>query len=114
MLYVDAHNLYVLLAALTVFFSGFNVMEASLPSLVTKVGGGGVKGKDKRSGHRHLFDLTVPWNFHWRHRRRLGAPNWRQREDFCLDGDACRSLAHRSGDNGPTKLSDEPASTRWR
>jgi MFS family permease len=44
MLYVDAHNLYVLLAALTVFFSGFNVMEASLPSLVTKVAPAGAKG----------------------------------------------------------------------
>ena len=33
MLYFGAHNLYVLLTALTVFFSAFNVMEASLPSL---------------------------------------------------------------------------------
>ena len=31
MLYFGAHNLYVLLAALTLFFSGFNVMEASCP-----------------------------------------------------------------------------------
>ena len=37
MLYFGAHNLYALLAALTIFFSGFNVMEASLPSLITKV-----------------------------------------------------------------------------
>jgi MFS family permease len=37
MLWLGAGNLYVLLAALVVFFSGFNVLEASLPSLVTKV-----------------------------------------------------------------------------
>jgi Na+/melibiose symporter-like transporter len=37
MLYLGAGNFYVLLAALIIFFSGFNVMEASLPSLITKV-----------------------------------------------------------------------------
>ena len=37
MLYFGAGNLYLVLAALAVFFSGFNVMEASLPSLITKV-----------------------------------------------------------------------------
>lgn len=31
-----AQNLYALLIALTVFFSGFNVMSATLPSLITK------------------------------------------------------------------------------
>ena len=36
MLFLGAHDLYVLLAAITLFFAGFNVMEASLPSLVTK------------------------------------------------------------------------------
>ncbi|HXD44705.1 MAG TPA: MFS transporter [Pseudolabrys sp.] len=44
MLYAGAGNLYVLLAALTVFFSGFNVMEASLPSLITKVAPPDAKG----------------------------------------------------------------------
>ena len=34
----------VLLAALTVFFSAFNVMEASLPSLITKVAPPDAKG----------------------------------------------------------------------
>jgi MFS family permease len=34
----------VLLAALVVFFSAFNVMEASLPSLITKVAPAAVKG----------------------------------------------------------------------
>jgi MFS family permease len=36
MLYVGAGNLFVVLAALVVFFSAFNVKEASLPSLITK------------------------------------------------------------------------------
>jgi MFS family permease len=44
MLYLGAGNLYVLLAALTVFFSAFNVMEASLPSLITKVAPSTAKG----------------------------------------------------------------------
>ncbi len=44
MLYLGAGNLYVLLAALTVFFSGFNVMEASLPSLITKTAPPDAKG----------------------------------------------------------------------
>ncbi len=35
---------YVLLAALVVFFAGFNVMEASLPSLVTKIAPSGSTG----------------------------------------------------------------------
>jgi MFS family permease len=44
MLYLGAGNLYVLLAALTVFFSAFNVMEASLPSLITKAAPPDAKG----------------------------------------------------------------------
>ncbi len=44
MLIFDADNLYVMLAAITVFFSGFNVMEASLPSLVTKTAPPDAKG----------------------------------------------------------------------
>jgi MFS family permease len=44
MFYFGARNLYVLLAALAVFFSGFNVMEASLPSLVTKTAPPDAKG----------------------------------------------------------------------
>ena len=44
MLYADAHNLYVLLAALVIFFSAFNVMEASLPSLITKAAPPDAKG----------------------------------------------------------------------
>ncbi len=44
MLYLGAGNLYVLLAALTIFFSAFNVMEASLPSLITKVAPPAAKG----------------------------------------------------------------------
>ncbi len=44
MLFYGSGNIVVLLAALVVFFSGFNVMEASLPSLITKVAPPDVKG----------------------------------------------------------------------
>jgi MFS family permease len=44
LLYVDAYNMFVLLAALVVFFSAFNVMEASLPSLITKTAPPDAKG----------------------------------------------------------------------
>ena len=44
MLYLGAGNLFALLAALTIFFSAFNVMEASLPSLITKVAPPDAKG----------------------------------------------------------------------
>jgi predicted MFS family arabinose efflux permease len=44
MLAAGGSNPYVLLAALVVFFSGFNVMEASLPSLVTKTAPAGSTG----------------------------------------------------------------------
>jgi MFS family permease len=44
MLYLGAGNLFVLLAALVVFFSGFNVMEASLPSLSTTAAPPDAKG----------------------------------------------------------------------
>jgi MFS family permease len=36
LLVLAPQNLYVLLAALTIFFSGFNIMAATLPSLITK------------------------------------------------------------------------------
>jgi MFS family permease len=44
MLYFGAANWFLLLAGLIVFFSAFNVMEASLPSLITKVAPPDVKG----------------------------------------------------------------------
>jgi MFS family permease len=44
MLYFGSSNLFVLLAALIVFFSAFNVMEASLPSLITKAAPPDAKG----------------------------------------------------------------------
>ena len=44
MLFYGSGNIVVLLAALVVFFSAFNVMEASLPSLITKVAPPDVKG----------------------------------------------------------------------
>jgi predicted MFS family arabinose efflux permease len=44
MLFYGSANLFVLLGGLIVFFSAFNVMEASLPSLITKVAPADVKG----------------------------------------------------------------------
>jgi MFS family permease len=44
MLYFAAADLFALLAALVVFFSAFNVMEASLPSLITKAAPAEAKG----------------------------------------------------------------------
>ena len=44
MLAVGRHSVYVVLAAITLFFAGFNVMEASLPSLVTKAAPPAAKG----------------------------------------------------------------------
>jgi MFS family permease len=44
LLLADAHNVFVLLAAITIFFAAFNVMEASLPSLVTKTAPPEAKG----------------------------------------------------------------------
>jgi MFS family permease len=44
MLIAGGGNVYVLLAAITLFFAGFNVMEASLPSLITKAAPPAAKG----------------------------------------------------------------------
>jgi MFS family permease len=44
MLFYGSGNVFALVAALIVFFSAFNVMEASLPSLITKVAPPDVKG----------------------------------------------------------------------
>ncbi len=44
MLVAGKDNVYVLLVAITLFFAGFNVMEASLPSLVTKTAPPAAKG----------------------------------------------------------------------
>lgn len=44
MLAVGGHDVYILIAAITLFFAGFNIMEASLPSLVTKVAPSGSTG----------------------------------------------------------------------
>ena len=44
MLVFGENDVYVVLAAITLFFAGFNVMEASLPSLVTKTAPPDAKG----------------------------------------------------------------------
>ncbi len=43
-LFADPHNALLLIAAVTIFFIGFNIMEASLPSLVTKTAPAAAKG----------------------------------------------------------------------
>jgi predicted MFS family arabinose efflux permease len=43
-MFYGSGNVFALLAALIIFFSAFNVMEASLPSLITKVAPPDVKG----------------------------------------------------------------------
>jgi MFS family permease len=44
MLAMGGHDAFVLIAAIALFFAGFNVMEASLPSLVTKTAPSGSTG----------------------------------------------------------------------
>lgn len=43
-LFYDSANVIMLLAAVAIFFTGFNIMEASLPSLVTKTAPAAAKG----------------------------------------------------------------------
>jgi MFS family permease len=40
----SGHDVYLVLAAITIFFAGFNIMEASLPSLITKTAPPDAKG----------------------------------------------------------------------
>lgn len=44
MLAAGGHDVYVVIGAITLFFAGFNIMEASLPSLVTKAAPSGCTG----------------------------------------------------------------------
>ena len=44
MMAAGGRDVYVLIAAITIFFVGFNIMEASLPSLVTKTAPSGATG----------------------------------------------------------------------
>jgi MFS family permease len=44
MLLLSGHHVYLVLAAITIFFAGFNIMEASLPSLITKTAPPDAKG----------------------------------------------------------------------
>ena len=103
MLYFGAHNLYALLAALTLFFSGFNVMEASLPSLITKVAPPDAKGTAMGLYSSLQFlgifvgGVVGGWaNQTGRHRR-----------GFCTDGRAGAALAAGGGYHEATELSDD-------
>ena len=44
MLLLSGHHVYLVLAAITIFFAGFNITEASLPSLITKTAPPDAKG----------------------------------------------------------------------
>ena len=44
MLLLSGHHVYLVLAAITIFFAGFNIVEASLPSLITKTAPPDAKG----------------------------------------------------------------------
>ena len=44
MLALGGQDVFILIAAITLFFAGFNIMEASLPSLVTKTAPSGSTG----------------------------------------------------------------------
>ena len=110
MLYLGAGNLFVLLAALIVFFSAFNVMEASLPSLITKAAPPDAKGT-AMGLYSSLQFLGI---FVGGVGRRLGAPVRRQRRGFCADGGDCALLAARRGHHGATELSDDAARSHCR
>ena len=100
LLHFGGHNLYVLLAALTIFFAAFNVMEASLPSLITKTAPPAAKG----TATGHLFERAVPRHLRRRHRRRLCQPARRQRRRVHADGTAGACLACRRRHHGAAEL----------
>ncbi len=111
MLYFGAHNLYVLLAALTLFFSGFNVMEASLPSLITKVAPPDAKGTAMGlySSLQFLGIFVGGVVGGWANQ------NGRHRRGFCIDRGAHAALAAGGGHHEATELSDDAAGAdrRW-
>ena len=100
MLYVGAGNLYVLLAALLVFFSAFNVMEASLPSLITKAAPADAKGT-AMGLYSSLQFLGI---FRRRRDRRLCQSARRRCRGFCAHRRARARLARRRRHHGAAEL----------
>ena len=110
MLYVGAGNLFVLLAALIVFFSAFNVMEASLPSLITKAAPADAKGTAmglySSLQFLGIFVGGIIGGLAHQHGGSAGV--------FALDRGDCAGLARRRGHHGATELSDDAAPCRCR
>ena len=105
MLYFGAGNLYVLLAALVVFFSAFNVMEASLPSLITKAAPPDAKGTAMGlySSLQFLGIFVGGVVGGWANQRGGDAAV------FALTAVHRAALAARRGDHGAAELSDDAA-----
>ena len=105
MLYFGAGNLFVLLAALTVFFSAFNVMEASLPSLVTKAAPPDAKGTAtgiySSSQFLGIFVGGVVGGWAHQHGGIDGV--------FALTVAVCAAVAAGGGDHGAAELSHHAA-----
>ena len=108
MLHFGAGNLFVLLAALIVFFSAFNVMEASLPSLITKAAPPDAKGTAmglySSLQFLGIFVGGVVGGFAQSARRRRGG--------VCAHRRDRARLALRRRHHGATELSDDAASCR--
>ena len=108
MLYFGAGNLYVLLAALLVFFSAFNVMEASLPSLITKAAPPDAKGTAmglySSLQFLGIFVGGIIGGFANQHGGDAAV--------FALTAAHRASLAYRRSDHGAAELSHHAASAR--
>ena len=94
-----AQNLYALLAALTVFFAGFNVMAATLPSLITKTAPPDAKGT--ATG---IYSSSQFMGFSSGVRGRLGASSSRRYRRIRDDLGACPAMAGRRGYDGTAEL----------
>jgi MFS family permease len=104
MLYFGAANLFALLAALVVFFSAFNVMEASLPSLITKAAPAEAKGTAMGlySSAQFLGIFTGGLVGGW-------APGRRQRRGVSAYRRHRARVACGRGHHGAAQLSDDTA-----
>ena len=100
-----AQNLYALLVALTLFFAGFNVMAASLPSLITKTAPLDAKGTAtgiySSSQFLGIFIGGVVGG--WANQR-MGI-----RGVFAMTSVARPAMAGRRGDDGAAELSYDAA-----
>ena len=73
----------VIALALVGFFTGFNIMEASLPSLITKI----APANRERHSDRRVLELAVPRHIRGRRARRPGQRDRWHRGSICADTD---------------------------